>query len=48
VSEPVELLEAKMIDNLCQRYSCLPSQLLGEDVSLLKRIGIVAEGAPSE
>jgi len=24
-----------MIDNLCQRYSCLPSQLLAEDADLI-------------
>ena len=41
----MELVKAKMIDNLCQRYSCLPSELLREDVSMLKRLGIVAEGA---
>jgi len=38
-----------MIDSLCQRYSCLPSQLLAEDADLIFGIqGILAlaEDAP--
>ena len=35
--EPWELQRAKMIDGLCQRYSCLPSQLLKEDMDTLFR-----------
>ena len=31
VNAPWELAEARIIDGLCQRYSCLPSQLLQED-----------------
>jgi hypothetical protein len=30
--------QAQLIDNLCQRYSCLPSQLLNERADLLLRI----------
>ena len=32
---PWPLVRARMIDNLCQRYSCLPSQLLAEDADLI-------------
>jgi hypothetical protein len=39
-------MEAKVIDNICQRYSCLPSQLMDEDISLLQRIATVMEGEP--
>ena len=38
VKEPWTLMKVRMIDNLCQRYSCLPSQLLTEDISLLFEI----------
>ena len=33
VSEPWVLTRARIIDDLCQRYSCLPSQLLAEDAA---------------
>jgi len=33
--EPWPLQKARMIDTLCQRYSCLPSQLLSEDMDLI-------------
>ena len=42
VSEPWPLAKAKLVDRLCQRYSCLPSQLLAEDASLLKMLNILA------
>ena len=32
---PWELQRARMIDNLCQRYSCLPSQLFKEDMDVI-------------
>ena len=32
---PWPLTRARMIDSLCQRYSCLPSQLLAEDADLI-------------
>ena len=38
VGEPWELVKARMIDNLCQRYSCLPSELLAEDVDRIMRM----------
>ena len=36
-----------MIDGLCVRYSCLPSQLLREDVSLLRMLTILSMGGPT-
>ena len=35
---PQELMQARTIDALCQRYSCLPSQLLQEDANLILHI----------
>ena len=32
---PWPLQKARIIDSLCQRYSCLPSQLLMEDMDLI-------------
>ena len=46
IAEPVELSMSKMVDTLCQRYGVLPSQLLNEDVSLLKIVKTVTEGEP--
>jgi hypothetical protein len=37
-----------MIDGLCQRYSCLPSQLMEEDATILRMLAIVQEGQPEE
>ena len=31
-------MQARTIDALCQRYSCLPSQLLKEDANLILHI----------
>ena len=42
VDKPPELVEAELIDNLCQRYGCLPSELLAEDASLLMRVVSIA------
>ena len=35
LTEPWKLSQAKMIDTLCQRYGCLPSQLMQESVDLI-------------
>ena len=35
IDMPWALQKAKMIDNLCQRYGCLPSQLLAEDMDII-------------
>ena len=32
-----------MIDSMCQRYSCLPSQVLEEDVALIRTLNILSE-----
>jgi hypothetical protein len=44
VEKPVELDMAEIVDGICQRYSCLPSQLLDEDVGILRMLAIVSEG----
>ena len=43
VEKPVELELAEIVDGLCQRYSCLPSQVMAEDVGILKMIDIVGQ-----
>ena len=42
IQEPWELTKAKLIDTLCQRYGCLPSELLNESVSLIQMHSILA------
>ena len=44
VEKPSELQTAEIIDGLCQRDSCLPSQVLAEDVGILRMLDIVAQG----
>ena len=44
VQKPSELQTAEIIDGLCQRYSCLPSQVLAEDVGILRMLDIVTQG----
>ena len=40
-------MEAELVDGLCQRYSVLPSQLLGEDAGyLLSMLAILAVAHP--
>jgi len=48
VIKPWELESAEMIDGLCQRYSCLPSALLSEDVTILRMLATVVEGQPEQ
>jgi len=38
------LEQAEMVDGICQRYSCLPSELMAEDVGILRMLAIVSEG----
>jgi len=40
----MELELAEIVDGICQRYSCLPSQVMGEDVGILRTLAIVGEG----
>jgi len=35
---------AEVVDGICQRYSCLPSQLMAEDVGILRLLSIVEAG----
>ena len=44
VEKPPELVQAEIIDGLCQRFNCLPSQVLAEDVGILRMLDIVAQG----
>lgn len=46
VTRPWELIRAELIDGLCQRYGCLPSQLLEEDAEILQMVNIVGLGQP--
>ena len=43
---PDEVQRALMVDTLCTRYGVLPSQLIAEDVSMLRMLAIVAEAYP--
>jgi hypothetical protein len=43
VTKPGALVWAEMVDGLCQRYHCLPSELEREDVSLLWMLEILNE-----
>jgi len=47
IEKPHELAWAEMIDNLCQRYSALPSAVLAEDVEMLRILALVSEGGGS-
>lgn len=42
VKKPIELEIAEVIDGLCQRYSCLPSEVLQEDIEVLRLVDIVS------
>ena len=44
ISKPVELEMAEIVDGICQRYSCLPSAVLAEDVGILRMLTIISEG----
>src|SRR5690349_19057812 len=44
IRKPVELVEAEMIMGLCERFGCLPSQLLAEDAELLRYLELESMG----
>ena len=46
IEKPLELYQAEIIDGICQRYSCLPSELYREDVSLMRLLHIVGLNQP--
>ena len=44
ITKPAELEMGELVDGICQRYSCLPSTLLNEDVGILRMLDIVQKG----
>lgn len=44
MTKPPELAEAEWVFGLCERFHCLPSQLLGEDVGLLRMLELCRLG----
>jgi len=49
VSKPAELLEAELVDGLCQRWGTVPSVVLAEDAHyVLRMLNILAEAKPPE
>ena len=48
VDKPQELVWAELVDSLAQRYSALPSQVLAEDVEMLRILALVAEGGGTD
>jgi hypothetical protein len=46
VTEPLELRHARLVLTLCERFGCLPSQLMEEDSELLYLMNIVEMGTP--
>ena len=43
IRKPMELEAAEIVDGICQRYNCLPSQVMSEDVSVLRILDIVSQ-----
>ena len=48
MTKPNELELAEIVDGICQRYSCLPSAVMAEDVGILRMLAIVGEGKIEE
>ena len=46
IEKPAELYQAEIVDGICQRYSCLPSELYKEDASLMRLLHIVGLNQP--
>jgi len=47
VTKPAELMEAELVDGLCQRWGQPPSVILQEDAGyVLRMLTILAEGKP--
>jgi len=44
VTKPLALAQAELVDGICQRYSVLPSEVLKEDVGLIKLVQIAVLG----
>jgi hypothetical protein len=45
---PAELAQAQLVVGLCERFHCLPSQLLAEDAGLLRMVHLVELARPDE
>lgn len=45
---PAALAEARFVLGLCERFKCLPSQLMREDVGLLRLLAVEREAGPGE
>jgi len=43
VTKPIELEAAEIVDGICQRYGCLPSEVMSEDVGILRILNIVGQ-----
>ena len=48
VTKPMELEAAEIVDGICQRYSCLPSQVMSEDVGILRLLDLVGQNTEQE
>lgn len=49
MTEPAALGQAKLLDGLCQRWSCPPSVILEEDAGLvLPMLAIIAEASEDD
>lgn len=48
IEKPTALLHAEIIDGLARRYHQLPSAILAEDVSMIRRLNIVTMGNPPD
>jgi len=46
VTEPAELAGARFILRNCERFGCLPGQLLAEDTMLVRLLAIEQLGQP--
>ena len=48
ITKPVELEAAEIVDGICQRYSCLPSQVMADEVGILRILNIVGQNSEEE
>ena len=46
ITEPAELTRARLILGLCDRFRCLPGQVLAEDAGLLRMLDVHRLGTP--
>lgn len=47
VVKPYDLYVAELVDALCQRYGALPSQVLAEDIEMIRMLAMLADGDTS-